>query len=555
MFEIIVLTTAVIVNLFLSFLVLQTDPQFVSNRYFCSFTITMSLWNVGTYWSLNPAYLSQLSIVRLVLLFAVLQVTFLYVSITGLPDKTALNFDQKMSLLIGLLVAFFTQTPLVYKHVYMIGTELESVVSAGIVLFGLFQFVMLARVFIFILHSIRTFTSKNAQQVKTVATGLAISFSLIAMSNFVFVHVVHSQKFIGLGPAFSIIVVLFYSFSIFRYRMYEVPLIILRATSYTFSFALAIIAPSTLVILLINQILAQLTLTDRIIVVGMALTLAAASFNGYKQFFDRVTDRVFRKMTEKKKMELKNLNMQIKKATKEIEKEKNSLTEMNRIKDEFIAIASHQLRTPITIASLNNKMLIEEAYGSLDKKQLLVLSDIQTNVEQMLGIVDNLLDVARIEQGKFTVQKESAEFSALVRGVIKKHQNILKDKNLDLKLRLKSKSLMIEIDTIKISEVISNIIDNAIKYSPRDSAIEVVSSVDDGELLFMVRDSGIGVADEDQKKLFTKFGRSQEAISVKPDGMGLGLYLAKKILEAHGGQVTYKCRIDGGSEFGFSLPI
>ena len=227
----------------------------------------------------------------------------------------------------------------------------------------------------------------------------------------------------------------------------------------------------------------------------------------------------------------------------------------NKSKDDFISLASHQLRTPISIISLNNKMVIDGTFGNLSEEQKSAISESQLNVERMSSIVEELLEAARINEGTFKVAKKSTNISKLVRSIAENHTKVAKEKGITLRLNDRCGQKKIMIDGVKIEEVISNLIDNSIKYSPKNSTVLIEATIENGRFELKITDQGIGVSKKDQKLMFTKFGRADNAKKKRPDGLGLGLFLAAKTIEAHDGEMIFESKLGKGSVFGFRVPV
>jgi len=173
----------------------------------------------------------------------------------------------------------------------------------------------------------------------------------------------------------------------------------------------------------------------------------------------------------------------------------------------------------------------------------------------MSSIVEELLEAARINEGTFKVAKKSTNISKLVRSIAENHTKVAKEKGITLRLNDRCGQKKIMIDGVKIEEVISNLIDNSIKYSPKNSTVLIEATIENGRFELKITDQGIGVSKKDQKLMFTKFGRADNAKKKRPDGLGLGLFLAAKTIEAHDGEMIFESKLGKGSVFGFRVPV
>ncbi|MFZ1801739.1 MAG: ATP-binding protein [Candidatus Saccharimonas aalborgensis] len=228
------------------------------------------------------------------------------------------------------------------------------------------------------------------------------------------------------------------------------------------------------------------------------------------------------------------------------------LVEINNSKDEFISIASHQLRTPATAVKQYLGMLHEGFLGSLTSEQNAVLERAIESNERQLRIVTDLLKVAQVDAGKIVFRKEPTDLAQLVHTTIRDNLSLFKKRRQMISFRPTRRIIEATVDTEIIRTVFENILDNASKYTPEGGNI-AVDLKDDGDTIWIVvTDEGIGISDK--KELFKKFVRIQNELSTKVGGTGLGLYWAKRSINAHGGDITYRPNEPRGSIFEIVLP-
>ncbi len=238
----------------------------------------------------------------------------------------------------------------------------------------------------------------------------------------------------------------------------------------------------------------------------------------------------------------------------ELQKANQALEMLSQAKSEFISIASHQLRTPLSINKGYLSMILSGDYGKIEKKRKEVLDKVYSSNERLITLVNDLLNVSRIESGRLEYRFEPIDISGLTRELVDNFQDKAKDKGLKLTANLPASLPKTSVDQAKIKEVISNLIDNAIKYTER-GGITVSLKSKNGNLFCSVKDTGLGISPEEQTKLFQKFTRGQSSYAAT-GGLGIGLYICKKFIEGHGGNIWIKSEGAGkGSEFGFSLPV
>jgi signal transduction histidine kinase len=231
------------------------------------------------------------------------------------------------------------------------------------------------------------------------------------------------------------------------------------------------------------------------------------------------------------------------------------LKDLDKAKDEFISMASHQLRTPLTSIKGYISMLEEGDAGRLQPQQKKFLKFAYSGADRMVGLISDLLNVSRMQAGKFTIQKAPADIVQIAEDETKLRLSQAEERGLKLVFEKPKQPLpLINLDENKTRQVIMNFIDNAIYYTRKGTIIVGVQRVGDRAEL-RVKDQGIGVPVEEQKKLFHKFYRAPNALAVRPDGTGLGLFLAKRVVEDQGGQIIFESQEGKGSTFGFSMPL
>lgn len=225
-----------------------------------------------------------------------------------------------------------------------------------------------------------------------------------------------------------------------------------------------------------------------------------------------------------------------------------------KLKSDFISVASHQLRTPLSAINIYTRMLNDGMAGEVTPGQRKYIKIILGSIDRMNELISTLLDVTRIEAGQIAVHIESVNLRTLLQSLLVELQPALKDKNLVLETHLDKQLPRIQTDGVLVKEVFSNLLSNAIRYTPDGGRIEVVLAALPNDLVFTVRDSGYGIPLADQKLIFTKFFRAANAIVEQPGGTGLGLYLTKTVADTLEGDVWFESVQNEGSTFYFSLP-
>ncbi len=243
-------------------------------------------------------------------------------------------------------------------------------------------------------------------------------------------------------------------------------------------------------------------------------------------------------------------------ATSRLRVANRHLKELDKAKDEFISMASHQLRTPLTTIKGYLSMMLEGDAGHMSKTQTEFANYAFGSSERMVNLISDLLNVSRLSAGRFIIQTKPTDMVAMIRDEVRQLDNHATAKSLKLVFEPPAAPLpMAEIDDNKTRQVVMNFIDNAIYYTPTGGTVTVQLDQTGQYVRLRVIDTGIGVPEIAKKKLFSKFFRADNAQSVRPDGTGLGLYLARRVVEDQGGTILFSSTLGKGSTFGFELPL
>jgi signal transduction histidine kinase len=249
------------------------------------------------------------------------------------------------------------------------------------------------------------------------------------------------------------------------------------------------------------------------------------------------------------------LQQRINEATRELRASNAQLQRLDEAKDEFISMASHQLRTPLTSIKGYISMLMEGDVGKVSPDQKHLLQEAFVSSERMVRLIGDFLNVSRLQTGKFVIEKQPVDLAKLVGREIESLGPNASARNLTFEYKQPRNFPMLSLDESKIQQVIMNFADNALYYSKEKTTIKVSLAVVKDRVEFKVKDTGIGVPLGEQDNLFSKFYRATNARKQRPDGTGVGLFLAKKVIDAHDGKVVFESKENKGSTFGFSLPL
>lgn len=230
------------------------------------------------------------------------------------------------------------------------------------------------------------------------------------------------------------------------------------------------------------------------------------------------------------------------------------LTEINKAQDEFISIASHQLRTPATGVKQYLGMLSEGLFGELSEEQLDIIHRAYESNERQLRVVTDLLKVAQVDSGKLTLRKEVTDINQLLHFVIRDNLDMFKSREQTLVFQPSAEKAEALVDGNIVRTVTENLLDNASKYTEEGKRIWVTVKNHSDTIVVQVIDEGVGVSHKKQVDLFKKFSRIENELSTKVGGTGLGLYWAKQSMDAHGGALRYYTNRPRGSVFEVILP-
>jgi signal transduction histidine kinase len=329
-----------------------------------------------------------------------------------------------------------------------------------------------------------------------------------------------------MGQFFSTIIAIFTTYAILRHQLLDIKVIATEGFLLILNFFLVL------------QLVLSSSYQQFIINVFLVGAVATVSYSLVKSVRNEVTRRE-----------------EVTKLAESLEKANSMLQEADKQKTEFLTIASHQLRTPLSILKGYIELIKDGSYGKIQPATLKVLGDMDINNEHLVKLVDKLLDITRIEQGRTKYSFATIDMCAVVDEAVN-----------DLKIKAKEKKMKIDwscpknFDTVfcdkeKMHHVVYNLIDNALKYSDKGT-VKILMSEEEGGVSMRVIDQGIGFAKADEGNFYQKFYRGDNVRTISVGGTGLGLYVCRKFVEAHKGRVwAHSDGLGKGSEFGFWIPL
>ena len=371
-----------------------------------------------------------------------------------------------------------------------------------------------------------TAVRKVKDQIILLAVGVSFFLFTFSLSN-ILGEIFQTYEINLVGPIGMVLFIGLLAYLIIEYKIFNIKLF--AAQALLVGMVVLVGSQFFFIKTVANQILTAITLV-LVTVFGWRLARSVKKEIASKERFERLT------------VELKTANLQLK--------------EVDQQKTEFLSIASHQLRTPLSILKGYIELIQDGAYGKTTKAMYETLGQMDESNERLIKLVDEFLDITRIEQGRTKFVFASHNLNDLLTSVVKELTDRAGDKSISISLKiLEGKNSELIMDDEKIRHVVFNFIDNAIKYS-ETGVIKVAARLDGNGVEVTVKDSGLGFDKEDEANFFQKFYRGKNVKGTNVTGTGLGLYVCRKFIETHGGKVwAHSFGLGKGSESGFWIPV
>lgn len=228
---------------------------------------------------------------------------------------------------------------------------------------------------------------------------------------------------------------------------------------------------------------------------------------------------------------------------------------LGSMQSDFITLASHQLRTPLSGMRWLLELLMQPRTGPLNKKQREYIEKVYSSNDRMIALVNDLLEVTRLDQGDFKIYATPTDLVEIIRGLIKEKEKQVKIKQLNVTFTEQEPFPLVKTDANKIKQAVGNILSNAISYTNNGGSVSIELRVSGPEIECMIRDTGVGIPVDQQKMIFSKFFRGTNVLKFETIGTGLGMYITKAFIEASGGRIWVESKENVGTTFHFTLPI
>jgi signal transduction histidine kinase len=238
----------------------------------------------------------------------------------------------------------------------------------------------------------------------------------------------------------------------------------------------------------------------------------------------------------------------------EIQDKSRQLAEASQHKSQFLANMSHELRTPLNAILGYTELITDGIYGQPPDKMLAVLKRLESNGRHLLGLINDVLDLSKIEAGQLTLSLDNYSMKDVVHSVFGAVEPLAADKKIAFKVEVAPDLPPARGDERRLTQVLLNLVGNAIKFTDA-GAVAIKASARNGHFSISVCDTGPGISEADQTKLFQEFQQADNSITKKKGGTGLGLAISKRIVEMHGGRITLESQLGKGSTFSITLPV
>jgi len=507
----------VIANLILGSLVLLSDPKKPIHISFAIFSFITSAWVFSNFifWIEPRLFIIK---TQYALGAAMIPVAFLW--IFPLLEKRLTSIKVVMLSAIGMIIVLLPYVNGLVIKGLRVSSEVALTLTTGY-LFDYYSVFIIGLYVVLIyelISGVRKYDDVRKAQLKLILLGVLLFGGISILVNFIlpFFNIVPVAPY---DAQSSIFFVAFSAYAILKYRLFDAKIIAAEVLTFV-----------TWIFLLIQLLLAE-SLREALLN-GVLLVLII--------FFGALLIRsVFAEVEQRKKLE---------KLTGDLGAANERLVKLDQLKSQFLSFASHQVKTPITVVKGYASLIADGTYGPVSSKIKEVSLKIVGAADRMVSLVNNLLDLRKIEERKMEFKFSKLNLVNLVGAVLSELYTIAQAKNLTLKANLPKEELFVQADEEKLRQVIQNLIDNAIKYTEK-GWVEASVQKEKDSVVFSVSDSGMGISQELLPHLFEQWTRDSK-VAKEVQGTGLGLYIAKEIVSAHGGEIWAESRGEGaGSTF------
>lgn len=531
----------IVINLTLGGMIILRAHKDRSAQIFFTITLVFSLLSLANYFSLGNDPRIVLSWIKIEMLLAAVH-TFLFFAFVYTFSNHEFSV-RRLSAVLSIVVSFPALITAISPYLFS-GTEVGqggAIIAKPGLLFPVFAIWLFGTMVLSMRRVVQQFrqsTGTMRSQWLYLLIGTFTTYLLLIASNFIFAGMLGITTYLKYTPVYSLPIVVATAYAIIKHNLFNMKVI----TAQAFVIIIAVIY--------FAKFITSGTTNGRIQEGVIFLLTAYFGFLLVRSVKEEIRAR--EKIAE--------LAQNLSQTNSQLQESNERLRIMDQRKSEFVSIASHQLRTPVTAIKGYTSLLLENAYGELSQKFKDPIQKMYDSSERLVLMINDFLNISKIEQGTMTYNFSPLDMRRVVTDLVQDFHVAAGTKQLDLASEVPGEgSFMVNADDSKIRQIISNILDNSIKYTPKGSIRLILEkrAMPDGSTMIQVhvKDTGIGLSQDDIYHLFGKFNRGSEGSKVNTSGSGLGLYVAKKMMEEHKGRIWVESEGKGkGSVFSIELP-
>lgn len=508
----------------------MSNPKSWTNRLFIALVAVFDSYIVFNYLSLHPLAESaseQFFWIRMVMVSASLIGPILLLFVMIFPNsKLKIRVIYLLPIIfIGVSSAIASGLKLVFKSLEYVDGQALPMPGPGMPLFFL-DFGLIIVSFFILISKYRKAQGIDKRGHLHLLVGIVTSFSLIGLFSLVFVVLLKSTTLVFLGPVFFLILIGSIAYAIVKYELFNIKII---ATQ---------LLVSVIWIILLSRVLVSGSYVEAAINI-LVLVLVV--------IFGVLLIQSIQKEVKQREV--------LEKLTRDLESANEKLKELDHIKSEFLSFASHQIKAPLASIKGFAALIYDGTYGQSPAKVIEAAHKISDAADRLVHLVIDFLNVRKIEEGKMEYRFEIINGVKLVKDIADELRPLAQSKNLEFSADINPEGIMINVDVQMARQAFQNLIENAIKYT-ETGFVRVKAGKDDGFFEFSVSDSGHGIAKEILPRLFEEFVREEKEKVREIEGTGLGLYIAKEIIEGQKGKIWAESEgLGKGSTFCIRLPL
>lgn len=513
----------------MGFVVYFSDRSSATNRLFLLFALATVVYGTVNYISYKVQEPERiLWFLRLTLFTATWHAFAFFTLFYVFPAKKAIyaRWYSFVAFPVAAITSLLTLTPYVFERIETVATSgvTNPIRGPGLPFFGMVAAIFVLLGLYWLVRKAYGAPSEQRSQSRIVLFGALLTFSLILTFNVVLPVAFNVLDFIPLAPVFFLPFIVATSHAIRRYHFLAVKVIATEILTF---------------------VLAVITLTEIIIADDVGtLLLRIGTFTLVLAFGILLIRSVIKEVEQR---------VHLQQMTRELTDANIKLKQLDRIRSEFLSFASHQVKAPMSVVKGYAQLISDGTFGSVPDKVKEISDKIKESADRLISLVNNLLDLRRLEEGRMEFSFEKIDVGSLVTETVNDLSPLAEKKGLELSVQVPPEALTAAVDTQKFRQVIQNLIDNSIKYTER-GWIKVVASRNEQQIIITVSDSGRGMTADLIPQLFEQFTRERDAAK-RIEGTGLGLYIAKQIVLGHKGMIRAASPgVGKGSTFTITLP-